>query len=349
MSLGAAGLRVLLLCLMAGGLLGCESMFGKFVVRSPNHGKALHELYHTEPLTLPLTVIDHEFRLTVDEAEDISLAVWVIDPSNDRLVSVEQGADKLKLKFSGTLPRQTRAPQATVMLFHGYHDSMNQRRYLMWARILAAEGYRVVLVDQRGHGRSTGDWSTYGVKEAGDMVAVLDELDRRGLRVGPVGVAGVSFGAAVAMQLAERDERVGALVLISSFTTMRDVVPDFGRAIGFDRFSDEKFQRVIDRAGEAAGFDPDESNLLTHIERLDLPVLIVHGEEDELIPIRHALRLYDSASRENVELIRVAGANHTTLGDGIVEPLRRPMLGWFGRYLLEDGGNHRPGMHRSEF
>ena len=314
---------------------GCDTILGRYIVRSPNYGDSLKEVSTDEPLALDGTVIDHRFRVEPDPELDISLQVWVIDPSNERPVVLE-GDDGPVFEPTDDQPRHTHEPRGTICLIPGFYDTVNQQRYLMWARVFASEGYRTILVDQRGHGHSTGDWSTYGVKESRDMIKVLNEVDRRGLLQPPVGIAAVSFGAATGMQIADRDERIEALVLISTFTTMRDVVPDFGRAIGFTSFSDEHYQKVIDLAGKYADFDPDESDVIQRLARSNVPTLLIHGENDDLIPIRHALRLYHAGHRDTVELMRVAGADHTTLGDDVAEPIREPMLRWFQRYLFDE-------------
>lgn len=315
-------------------LPGCESFLGKQVVKAPNHGKSLAKLKIATELTLPGTVIDHRLRVEVADPP-ASLSVWVIDPAAEEIV-VTDGVDTetLTFEFERPEPRQTNPPRGTVFLLHGYYDNMNQVRYQVWGRLLAAEGYRAVLIDQRGHGESTGDWATFGVAESRDMVLVADTLEDAGLLVEPVGVLAVSMGASTAVQWAESDDRVRALVLVSTYASMRDVIRDFGRAIGFDSFSLEKFDRITDQAGAHGGFDPDESDSIARMANLDTPTLLVHGEADRLIPIEHALRLYDAGNPETVELIRVRGAGHTSLGNWIVEPIRDPAMAWFERYLF---------------
>ncbi len=315
-------------------LAGCESVLGKFIVRSPNHGKTLRKVDTLPPVALDHTVIDHRLRVPIPGDRPANLAVWIIEPSNEEVVTLESDAGPV-FRVPLDQPRwiSPRPPRGTVLILHGYHDQMNETRYLMWARTLAAAGYRAVLLDQRGHGQSTGDWSSYGVRESADLVAVLDYLQQADLLTDHVGVMGVSFGAATAVHLADRDPRIRALVLISTYTSMRDVVPDFGRAIGFESYTDAKFQRIVTHAGDHASFDPDESDTLTRLSRLNRPVLIIHGEDDYLIPIQHALRLEQAADSEQVQLIRVAGADHTSLADQIAEPVRLPLIGWFDRYL----------------
>jgi len=323
---------------------GCESILGEWVARTPNHGKSLKKVDREKPLALPDSVIDHQFRVEIDGDDPASLWVWVIDPSNEKFVGVERrddDPDYIRGMFepSDDGPRAVREPKATVLFLHGFYDSINQRWYLMWARMLAEHGYRAVLVDQRGHGRSTGDWATYGIRESRDMQRVLDVLEEKNLLVEPLGLWALSFGGSTAVQLAEIDDRVKAMLLISTFTSMREIVPDYGRAIGFDFLSDEQFVKVIDHAGRHGGFDPDEANPIERLAEQDVPTLIMHGEDDRLIPIDHAVRLYHAAGRENVELIRIQRAGHTTLGDTVVWPIYQPMLDWFDRHLVPADGN----------
>ena len=335
------GIALLLVCLL--GVVGCESLLGEWVVRTPNHGKSLAKVDREEPLALPDAVIDHAFRVEVDGDDPASLWVWVIDPSNETFVGVETREDDPQyirglFEIEDDAPRRVREPKATVLFLHGFYDQINQRWYLMWARMLAEHGYRAVLVDQRGHGRSTGDWATYGVQESRDMQRVLDELEARDLLAGPLGLWALSFGGSTAVQLADFDDRVEAMLLISTFTSMRDIVPDYGRAIGFGFLSDEQFVEVVDHAGRHGGFDPEEANVIDRLAKQDIPTLIVHGEDDRLIPIRHAVRLYHAADRDNVELIRVQQANHTTLGDTVYLPIYESMLDWFDRHLASEVG-----------
>ncbi|MEM1109142.1 MAG: alpha/beta fold hydrolase [Planctomycetota bacterium] len=324
-----------MLCTVFGG---CESLLGEWTTRTPNHGKSLAKVDREKPLAVDDAVIDHEFRVDINGEAPASLWVWVIDPSNEKFVDLETKEDDPEyirglFAIDGDAPRQTRTPVATVLILHSFYDTINKRWYLMWARMLAEEGYRVVLVDQRGHGRSTGDWATYGVREMGDMQRVLDVLEEKNLLVEPLGLWGLSFGGSTAVRLAEADDRVKAMLLISTFTSMRDVVPTFGREIGFSFLSDEQFTEVIDHAGRHGNFDPDEADVIERLARIDTPTLIIHGEDDRLVPIQQAVRLYHAADRENVELIRVRNANHTTLSDTVVWPIYRPMLDWFDRYL----------------
>ena len=109
------------------------------------------------------------------------------------------------------------AVPAPVLAVHGL--ASNARLWDGVAEKLAAGGHPVAAVDQRGHGRSDkpGDGYDYATLTA-DLVAVLDHLGWDDPSHLPV-VAGQSWGANVAVELAARHvQRVGALVLVDGGT-----------------------------------------------------------------------------------------------------------------------------------
>jgi alpha-beta hydrolase superfamily lysophospholipase len=126
---------------------------------------------------------------------------------------------------------------------------------------------------------------------------------------------------------------------------MREVVSDFGQAIGF-KFSDQRFTDVIDLSGEMGGFDPDDAAPIEAIAETDIPILLMHGEDDDLIPIQHSFQLYRAANRDNVELIRVKNADHTSLGETVLEPVRLAAIQWFDRHL--QASDSRPDRHQAK-
>lgn len=116
--------------------------------------------------------------------------------------------------------REWPAPRGakSVLLLHGLASSSH-----IWDLVapnLAAAGRRAVAMDQRGHGRSAKPSSGYGFERVtGDAAAVI-----RALRLGRPVVAGHSWGANVALELAVRRPRsVSALVLVDGgFLSLRD-------------------------------------------------------------------------------------------------------------------------------
>ena len=105
-----------------------------------------------------------------------------------------------------------------VILVPGIGDLRQQYRFL--APQLAAAGYTVVSMDQRGMGESSTGWPDYSAAASGsDILALIDELD-----AGPAHLVGNSSAAGSAVWVAaEAPERVASLTLIGPF--VRDIPP----------------------------------------------------------------------------------------------------------------------------
>src|SRR5262249_7005553 len=151
-----------------------------------------------------------------------SLSVWIMDPPQQDLVRVTlpnlRGGNMVWCFNRTDRPAPSfAAPLGTLIVLHGIYDSKESFSGV-WGRIFASAGYRVVLVDLRGHGRSTGDWMTYGVVESQDLTKVIDVLEERHLVAGKLGVFGVSYGGAVAIQAAALDPRIQAVATMGAFS-----------------------------------------------------------------------------------------------------------------------------------
>jgi pimeloyl-ACP methyl ester carboxylesterase len=98
-----------------------------------------------------------------------------------------------------------------VVLVPGMGDLRSAYRFL--APALRQGGYRVACTDLRGHGDSDATFTSYGdVETAGDVIALIEELD------GPAVVVGNSMGAgAAAHAAAERPDLINGLVLVGPF------------------------------------------------------------------------------------------------------------------------------------
>jgi pimeloyl-ACP methyl ester carboxylesterase len=199
-------------------------------------------------------------------------------------------------------------PKATVFVLHGIRD--RKESMTGWGGHLTGLGYRAVLVDLVGQGQSRGDFLSYGVFDARELSKLLDKA------VGPIGVMGVSYGAATAIEWAAREPRLKAVVAVAPFQSLRAVVPEYFRRLwpivsrlmpGF------VVQIAVNRAGKLAGFDPDEASPLEAIDKIRAPVLLIHGTADLNIPYQHSEALHARAPASELQI--VPGANHIDLPD----------------------------------
>ena len=127
----------------------CDRPLAEMMVSTPNRFNPL--VSESNPLP-PMEAIgtDQHFMVPVGPPE-AALSVSVVEPtSHDATV------------------------RGTVLVVHGIFG--RSITMLHTAHRLAAAGYRAVLVDLRGHGRSTGEYLTYGKQEARDLSQVVNEL-----------------------------------------------------------------------------------------------------------------------------------------------------------------------------
>ncbi len=224
-------------------------------------------------------------------------------------------------------------PRGTVVLLHGI--GADKRLMLPAARPIVDAGYRAVIPDLRGHGRSGGEYLTYGVVESRDISQLLDAVAARGTPLGPVGVYGYSYGGAVAMQLAARDARVRAAVIVSTFATLRGVVADYEARLlpGVSSLLPDAYvQSAVDDAGEMAAFDPDQASPRAAAARMTGPLLLIHGTTDERIPFHNAVALARAAG-PRATLVPVPGASHGSILGAANGSLRPTVLAFLARAL----------------
>jgi len=179
----------------------------------------------------------------------------------------------------------------TVLFCHGNAGNLSHRVPLLAA--LHSLGMNALAFDYRGYGESEGSPGEAGTYV--DAAAAWDHLvSERDIPPEEIVVFGRSLGGAVASHLA-RERSPRALILESTFTS----VPDMARHLY------PLLPSALARFRYAA---------LQYIEHVDCPVLIIHGEADEIVPIKHGRRLYDAANGAKRLIGKPGGHN-----DGFLE------------------------------
>ncbi|MEM6553176.1 MAG: alpha/beta fold hydrolase [Planctomycetota bacterium] len=322
-------------------LYSCSGVIGHAIVSAPNAGKSLDAVRdtHTPPAAEPAgTVIDQRLYLELTRTDQpdpppVWLSLWIIDPSNEQLIDDHRG---VYFHVPDGSPRQRIEPTAgTLLILHGYYHDKNRYPYLLWARILAQQGYRTILVDARGHGGSTGDTTTFAAQEARDLVEVIDQLERRELIVGKLGVFGASKGGVTAIRLASLDPRVQAVVTVSAFARFTDVVPSFskgvfGWAVPLRWLINEP--AIARNAMASGGFTPEDADSTLAIQSTHAPVLLIHSENDAHVPPEQAHAIAD-ANPDMTELLLIDGGGHFSFGVTEITPIREATIRHFERHL----------------
>lgn len=167
----------------------------------------------------------------------------------------------------------------TVVLAHGW--SSNKSDLLDRAAMLH-DDYNLLLFDFRNHGQSQRADTTQGVREAGDLRAMLDWLTTSKAPEN-VAVLGVSMGGASTLAAAARDERIDALIVESTHATLANAVRARIEAAGYPMSVPASWAALLG-ALFRTGVDMSAADPLQAIELLDgRPVLIIDGGRDRSI------------------------------------------------------------------
>jgi len=216
-----------------------------------------------------------------------------------------------------------------VMLFHGVAD--NRMGILEHALILLRAGYGVTMMDARAHGESDGPIATYGWLERSDTRAILDALIASE-HPAHVLALGESMGAGIALQSAGLDPRIEAVVAESPFSSLREASYDYAGLQQYPLLGKTLFAPgawiMLARGQFLAGFSAAEVSPERAVKARAFPVLLICDANDNVLPCRHAERVY-RAARGPKQLWVVPGAFHT--GAFGVQPteFRRRVLEFF--------------------
>jgi fermentation-respiration switch protein FrsA (DUF1100 family) len=178
------------------------------------------------------------------------------------------------------------APAEAPMLVwsHGNGGNVAGREALLLE--LAARGVGVLAYDYRGYGRSEGRPTEAGVYL--DAEAAYDSERARGTAAARIVAGGESLGGAVAIRLATR-RSCAAVAVVSTFTRLQDVARC--------------------HYGPLAVLVGGRFDSLRCLPALTVPLLVAHGDRDQIVPFVLGERLY-AAARSPKRFVRVDGAHH---------------------------------------
>jgi pimeloyl-ACP methyl ester carboxylesterase len=227
-----------------------------------------------------------------------------IDRKPGRLTPVELGfPDAEELSFIASdgvrligwfVPSTT---DQVIVLVHGIYSNAWDCQTPDVVRAYQDKGFNVFLFDSRGQGKSGGTLGLAWV-ERQDVRAAVDLMLARGFRAGTVGIHGTSYGAATTILAAAAIPEVGAIVADSAFADVRDVMlGEVARRTvltdGWARLLSPGLGFMVQRR---LGADLDEISPEKAIAAISpRPVLLVHGEDDSIIPVRSVHRLRSAA------------------------------------------------------
>lgn len=266
-------------------------------------------------------------------------------------------ADGLSLHYHIWSPSSP--PRALVFIAHGIGE--HGLRYDHVGQALAQAGYRVIAPDHRGHGRSSGERTYFASfdQPVADL-RQLYELFIRQHREVPVFLYGHSMGSGIALKyaLAYQSELRGLILTGTVITLGEGQSPLALAAVRWVGARWPKLRLVPPLPTDTLSTDPatvrayEADPLVDHqrlrvgmvhqmielgrdlrskAHRLTIPLLIMHGEDDQLTPISGAQWIYREASASDKTLRTYPGLRHELVNERNREAILQEMIDWLNK------------------
>ncbi|MCQ2086897.1 MAG: alpha/beta hydrolase [Bacilli bacterium] len=247
-----------------------------------------------EPLKGELYVpFEDKSRQLIQEALNIPFEQVYIEPKKGR-------------KLAGRYYAVKEGGPVAIMV-HGY-KSVGIKDFSGGIKELLAREHNVLIVDHYGHFKSAGKTITFGVREKDDVLYWIDYVNKR-LDNPEIYLYGISMGAATVlmdsgMPLPENVKGVIADCPYSSvkeeikYTVQQMKIP-FAPVYPFIYLAALIFAR----------FDMHKGKVKEYIKKTKLPILIIHGTTDDIVPVEHSRKLKEMFP-EKITFLEVEGAPH---------------------------------------
>lgn len=233
--------------------------------------------------------------------------------------------------LAGTLHLPQRRSKRGVVLGHCFTCSRHTAVLRQLAGDLAAAGFIALRFDFSGNGQSEGDFSQSNYsKQVAEMQTAADQVASRGAEW--IGVAGHSLGGLISFLWASQSETARAVCAIGSrissmqathflSPTQREILEKTGE-VNFT--SRGRFLKITEAFfADANGFD-----LPGLLSSIDKPLMMIHGDRDEIIPVAEAHRAQE-ASGGRLQLEIISGADHMFSAAQHRSEVSRLATNWF--------------------
>jgi hypothetical protein len=264
--------------------------------------------------------------LTEDEAAAMRQSAQALGADmEDVAITAPDGA-----VLRGWMLHPQRGNGDAVILLHGQGD--NRLGMMGYAQLLVAHEFTVLLPDARAHGLSGGPLATYGLLERNDIRQWFDFLATRDDLACIFGF-GESMGAAQLLQSLGSGVHFCAVAAESPFASLREIAYDrIGQPLHLGPWVGRTlFRPVVEvamlRARWKYGLHMERIAPEDSVATTNVPVLLVHGQVDGNIPVRHSRRIH--ARNLNTQLWEVPGADHCGAIGTAPQEFERRLLNWF--------------------
>lgn len=213
------------------------------------------------------------------------------------------------LKLHGLLIKKSN-PKGIFLEVHGYRSTPNRDLYPSCYNYYNM-GYSILLIDQRCSGNSEGKYLTFGINESKDIISWIEYINKKYPNI-PIILAGISMGASTvcfSVELLNSNMNVKAVLVdsgfISAYNEIKYCLKHYFKIPAF-LFIDmiNIWCKLI------AKYDLKKKNVIDSLNTKSIPLLLVHGEDDDFVPTNNSIDIYNSYKGDIKELVLFPNAQH---------------------------------------
>ena len=199
-----------------------------------------------------------------------------------------------------------------IILVHGY--SANYHVHMPFVPLFIKKGFNILLVDERNHGESEGDFPSYGYFEREDLDLWIDFIERRKGTNLFLGLHGQSMGGATVLMCGAKNPKVKFIIADCAYSSAKGIIKDQIKKVKFIPFI-PVYYVLRNKVKRLYNFDLNDINPINDILTSKTPILFIHGEADKYVPCKMSVEMFNKHNNPKDKLLIVKNAIHLTAYD----------------------------------
>lgn len=194
-----------------------------------------------------------------------------------------------------------------AICFHGYRGTA-VRDFSGGAHLVIEKKQNFILVDQRGQGKSSGKFMSFGIKEREDVETRVTFVNQLYENKCKIYLYGVSLGAAtILMSASKAYENVVCFIADSPYSSPKDIIQSVMKQMKLP--VKVMYWLVYLSALIYGHFNLHKYNAIDEVKNCKIPILIIHGDDDRIVPVEMSKKIAE-ANKKYVKLEIFKDAAH---------------------------------------
>lgn len=216
-----------------------------------------------------------------------------------------KSSDGLTLK--GIFIEKFKESKKVMILVHGYTAAFPWM--LQFVNMFFKEGFNVLIIEQRSHGRSEGKYATYGYYEKQDLDLWVNWVRSKVGEDAVIGLLGQSMGGGTVLEYVGINKYVRFVIADCAYSDgFKLMKHQFNKLkhlpmVPFFYLTDRRLKRI-------AKFSMKDISPIKAIKDKDIPIMFIHGSKDNYVPTHMSRDMYEAKNKGYKKLLIIEGAVH---------------------------------------